>query len=75
MLLKAFKAGVLKKYFYRRHMTLDEFHQIFCHCFIYFDKLWAAEDPEDFMKFSSIFEKFRQDFVQFMKKGEAMSFK
>lgn len=74
MLIKALKSGVMKKYFYTREVTIDQFHLAFCQAYIYFDKLWAAEDPEDIMQFSKVFAIFREEFVVCMKAGREMQF-
>ena len=64
----------MKKYFYTREVTLDQFHIAFCECFRYFDALWTAEDPEDIMQFSIVFAKFREQFITMMKTGKEIKF-
>jgi hypothetical protein len=62
----------MKKYFYGREVSIDQFNEAFCECFIYFDELWTSEDPEDIMQFSRIFSNFRCDFEQSMLAGSSI---
>lgn len=74
MLAKALKSGAMKKYFYSRALSVEQFHRAYAEAFIYFDALWTAENPRDIMQFSEIFAKFREQFLVFMKSGQSLHF-
>ena len=74
MLAKALKSGAMKKYFYSRALSVEQFHRAYAEAFIYFDALWTAENPRDIMQFSEIFAKFREQFLVFMKGGQSLHF-